>query len=199
MSQLLDICLLIFSYFLGTIPSGRLSAAYHGIDIRKHGSGNVGATNVTRVLGEKLGALVWFIDLIKGYLAILLVEYLNNSIVSYAAVAVVYGHILPVWTNFKGGRGVATFLGVLFALKWYLGFSYFLIWLTTFMIKRISGLASCTATLCIALYFFLFENFTTLSWAIYIISIGILVKHRTHILEYATSSLFLKWLRKIYK
>lgn len=107
--------LIIASYFIGAIPTGVvLAAAFSGKDIRQEGSGNIGATNVTRVLGKKLGALTLAGDLLKGFLPVCIGSYLVSSlsVVCLMGLAAFLGHLFPVYLKFKGGKGVATALGV---------------------------------------------------------------------------------------
>ena len=107
--------LIIASYFIGAIPTGVvLAKAFSGTDIRREGSGNIGATNVTRVLGKKLGALTLAGDLLKGFLPVCLGSYLVSSlnVVCLMGLAAFLGHLFPVYLRFKGGKGVATALGV---------------------------------------------------------------------------------------
>ena len=107
--------LIIASYFIGAIPSGVvLAKAFSSKDIRQEGSGNIGATNVTRVLGKKLGALTLAGDLLKGFLPVFVGSYLVSSlsVVCLMGLAAFLGHLFPVYLRFKGGKGVATALGV---------------------------------------------------------------------------------------
>ena len=107
--------LIIASYFIGAIPSGVvLAKAFSSKDIRQEGSGNIGATNVTRVLGKKLGALTLAGDLLKGFLPVCLGSYLVSSLsmVCLMGLAAFLGHLFPVYLRFKGGKGVAAALGV---------------------------------------------------------------------------------------
>ena len=112
---ILYLLLIITSYFFGAIPSGVvLAMAFSGKDIRQEGSGNIGATNVTRVLGKKLGALTLAGDLLKGFLPVCIGSYLVSSlnVVCLMGLAAFLGHLFPVYLRFKGGKGVATALGV---------------------------------------------------------------------------------------
>jgi len=112
---LLYLLLIIASYFIGAIPTGVvLARAFSGKDIRQEGSGNIGATNVTRVLGKKLGALTLVGDLLKGFLPVWVGSYLVSSlnVVCLMGCAAFLGHLFPVYLKFKGGKGVATALGV---------------------------------------------------------------------------------------
>jgi glycerol-3-phosphate acyltransferase PlsY len=117
---ILYLLLIIASYFIGAIPSGVvLAMAFSGKDIRQEGSGNIGATNVTRVLGKKLGALTLVGDLLKGFLPVWVGSYLVSSlnVVCLMGCAAFLGHLFPVYLKFKGGKGVATALGVFLYLS----------------------------------------------------------------------------------
>ena len=117
---LLYLLLIIASYFIGAIPTGVvLARAFSGKDIRQEGSGNIGATNVTRVLGKKLGALTLAGDLLKGFLPVCVGSYLVSSlnVVCLMGCAAFLGHLFPVYLKFKGGKGVATALGVFLYLS----------------------------------------------------------------------------------
>jgi acyl phosphate:glycerol-3-phosphate acyltransferase len=112
---ILYLLLIIASYFIGAIPSGVvLAMAFSGKDIRQEGSGNIGATNVTRVLGKKLGALTLAGDLLKGFLPVCIGSYLVSSlnVVCLMGLTAFLGHLFPVYLRFKGGKGVATALGI---------------------------------------------------------------------------------------
>src|SRR5260370_40155579 len=113
----------LFSYLIGTIPSGYLVAKSQGIDIRQHGSKNIGATNVLRVMGKKWGYLVFFCDVLKGFVAVKVGFFLAESFGAtvtlaglVAALCCILGHNYPIWLGFKGGKGIATSAGVVIAL-----------------------------------------------------------------------------------
>lgn len=127
------ILLLIFAYFLGSIPTGYLVSRAKGINIKKVGSGNIGGTNVSRVLGLKWGLFVGICDLLKGLIPTLLAVNFLNSQWQIAAVALfaVLGHIFPVWLSFEGGKGVATTFGVLAVL---FGWKIFLVWILVWVL-----------------------------------------------------------------
>lgn len=144
-------CLL--GYALGSIPFGYLLAKKAGYgDIRRLGSGNIGATNLLRVGGKKLGGLTLLLDGTKGLAAVLLALWLDMN-PNLAGGACVLGHMYPIWLNFKGGKGVATFCGVILGWGWLPGVITIAIWLTTFKITRISSKAGLAATVggCVAL------------------------------------------------
>ena len=118
--MLLKVVVYAFAYLVGSIPTAYWYAKYfHGIDIRQHGSGNVGATNSLRVLGKKAGIIVLIFDLLKGLLPVLLARYLGFSEEQTFAIGIVaiLGHIWSVFANFKGGKGIATSLGVILAVS----------------------------------------------------------------------------------
>ena len=132
------------AYFLGSIPFGLLLTKIAGLgDIRKIGSGNIGATNVMRTGHKSLAILTLMLDGGKGFAAVLLTKYLYSDDLSLlAGLLVVIGHVFPVWLHFKGGKGVATTIGVFFGIHWLLGASVCALWLLTFAFMRISSLAS---------------------------------------------------------
>lgn len=158
-----DFLVLILAYLLGSIPFGLIIAKYSGIgDLRKKGSGNIGATNMTRVAGKKLGAFTLLLDGLKGIIAVLIARYAtvgeNNSeeIISITAGLAVLGHIFSIWLKFKGGKGVATTLAVYLAVYWPLGLATIIIWLLVFLKTKLSSLSAIFSMLTaptIALYF----------------------------------------------
>jgi len=147
--------LLIGSYLLGSIPFGYLAGRLKGTDIRQAGSGNVGATNVVRVLGKGYGYPVFALDVLKGFGAVkisMLIapgqppEWNSPEIFGiFAALSSVLGHLYPPWLKFKGGKGVATSAGALFALTPVATLIGVAIWLTVFWLTRYVSLASITA------------------------------------------------------
>lgn len=139
----LQISVIILSYLLGSIPFGLLLTRLAGYgDIRKIGSGNIGATNVLRTGNKKLAALTLLLDGGKGAAAVLLVNALYPDMAPMAGLAVLTGHILPVWLDFKGGKGVATAIGVLTALAWPVGLAVMGTWLLIAFASRYSSLAA---------------------------------------------------------
>lgn len=137
------------AYLIGSIPFGLLLTKAAGLgDVRAQGSGNIGATNVLRAGGKKLGAATLLLDLLKGLAAVLIARFAFGEVaVPYAAVAAVLGHCFPLWLGFRGGKGVATNAGVAFGLAWPLGLVYALVWLSMLAITRISSLAGMTAVI----------------------------------------------------
>src|ERR1700722_6371317 len=143
----------VLSYFIGSIPSGYLVARSQGVDIRQHGSQNIGATNVLRVMGKKWGYLVFLCDSSKGFLAVKLgMLFAAHSLLSpvvggvIAAIACILGHNYTVWLDFKGGKGIATSGGVVLALFPFVVICCLaLIWVVVFYISKYVSLASITA------------------------------------------------------
>jgi acyl phosphate:glycerol-3-phosphate acyltransferase len=145
--------IVVLSYLIGSIPWGYLFARSKGIDIRQHGSGNIGAANVLRVMGKKWGYLVFLCDFFKGFLsvklgsliaALFLVNLVLGSVI--AAIACVLGHDYPIWLGFKGGKGIATLAGAVLVLFPPLVFvSFGVIWIAVFLIGRYTSLASISA------------------------------------------------------
>ena len=151
----------LLAYFLGSLPAGYLAGRMAGVDIRKVGSGNVGATNVTRVLGKKFGYPVFAIDFFKGVAAITAAALIGNAnrlspmsvdlCTASAALFAVIGHSYPVWLRFEGGKGFATTLGCLFGLDWIVAIVVCAVWYFVFQTTRYVSLASIVAALALPL------------------------------------------------
>ncbi|MCA6466930.1 MAG: glycerol-3-phosphate 1-O-acyltransferase PlsY [Chitinophagaceae bacterium] len=155
MNELLLICL---SYCIGSIPTAVwISRAVHGIDIRDYGSGNAGATNTFRVLGPRLGTVVMLVDVLKGFIAtslyILLPIYLvdelqrTNFMIALGLAAVI-GHIFPIWAGFRGGKGVATLLGMAIAIQPLVAACCLSVFLLVLFLTRFVSLSSILAGIC---------------------------------------------------
>ena len=140
---------LLLGYALGSIPFGLLLTRFSGGgDIRSIGSGNIGATNVLRTGRKGLAALTLLLDLLKGLFAVLLAaKYLPGGEILAAAGAFL-GHLFPVWLQFKGGKGVATYAGILFGLFWQGGLVYAAAWIGVLLISRLSSLSGLVAAVC---------------------------------------------------
>ena len=136
------------AFLLGSIPTGYLVARAKGVDIRQHGSGNIGATNVFRTLGKPLGILVFFIDALKGFGAVWLANHFGEACPwtgIVAAVSAIAGHNYTPWLGFKGGKGIATSAGVLLALMPWAVLAIAIVWIVTFKVSRYVSLASICA------------------------------------------------------
>lgn len=138
---------LAVGYLLGSLPFGLILTHAAGLgDVRKIGSGNIGATNVLRTGNKGLAALTLLLDALKGTTAVLLTGYLwGADAAPVAGVGAFLGHVFPVWLGFHGGKGVATYIGVLFGLAWPIGLAFCAIWLAMALLSRYSSLAALTA------------------------------------------------------
>lgn len=143
---MLTVSIIIFAYLIGSIPFGLIFASWFSkVDLRKYGSGNIGATNALRVGGRKVGILTIVFDTLKGVLAVLLAkEWMPGDlwIIAFAAIMAVLGHIFPVWLRFKGGKGVATTIAVVFTLEYTLGIIGAIAWIVTYLVSKISSLSA---------------------------------------------------------
>ena len=138
----------LVGYLIGSIPFGVLLTRLFGLgDLRQIGSGNIGATNVLRTGNKMAAALTLLLDGAKGALALLLARWIGGAedITQIAALAAMLGHCFPVWLGFRGGKGVATFLGIMLALSWPIGLSCCAVWLVTAVLSRISSLSALIA------------------------------------------------------
>ena len=141
-----SILALLLGYALGSVPFGLLlTRLTGGADLRAVGSGNIGATNVLRTGRKDLAAATLLLDLGKGLAAVLIAWRLFPDAAAFAAVGAVIGHCFPVWLRFKGGKGVATLMGVALGLAWPIGLAYAVVWLGSLAVTRISSLAGMAA------------------------------------------------------
>ena len=148
----LTISIVASAYLLGSFPSGYLAGRLSGVDVRQHGSGNIGATNVLRVLGKGWGSAVFLIDALKGFIAVrLMLMFVSRAPTAgdyaeffaiLAAAACVAGHSFPIWLRFKGGKGVATSAGAILGVMPIAAIAIFLVWLVVFLTTRYVSLAS---------------------------------------------------------
>jgi glycerol-3-phosphate acyltransferase PlsY len=147
-----------FSYILGSIPSGIIFAKFFNLkDLRTIGSGNTGTTNVLRTGNYTAAALTLVLDFGKACLAIYLSQIVNEKLILISSLAILIGHIFPLWLKFKGGKGFACYLGIIFMINFYLFIFISLIWLITFFAKRVSSLSallSCLSGVFISIIYF---------------------------------------------
>ena len=145
----MDIPLIVlFSYLCGSIPFGLiLTKFFSGKDVRKIGSGNIGATNVLRTGNKYLAAITLLFDVAKGYIPVALTQHFFYEHYQLSALIVFLGHIFPIWLKFKGGKGVATYLGALFALSLSLSFLFIFTWIVVALIFKFSSVASIFSSL----------------------------------------------------
>ena len=145
----MDILIVIlFSYLSGSIPFGLiLTKIFGGQDIRNIGSGNIGATNVLRTGNKFLAALTLLLDILKGYLPVIIARQYFPELIQLSCLLAFLGHVFPVWLKFKGGKGVATYLGILLALSIQLGLLFMFTWLVVSLIFKYSSVSSMFASL----------------------------------------------------
>lgn len=177
------------SYLLGSIPSAVWLGKYlHGIDVREHGSKNAGATNCFRVLGKRTGTLVLAMDISKGVLSMLMSIYLLKEtgsmlLLMLAAGICVLGHVFPVFAGFRGGKGVATSLGVFLGLNPLTAVTCILVFLVVFLLTRYVSLASITAAFLLPFisYFVLHQEEPERLWFNILLSCIVILAHRKNI------------------
>jgi glycerol-3-phosphate acyltransferase PlsY len=165
----------VVGYLLGSVPSGLIISRAHGIDIRKHGSRNIGATNVLRVLGKKWGYLVFGLDALKGFGAVRIafaiavatgITIAQRELVGIiGGLACILGHAFPAWLRFRGGKGVATSAGVLLGLMPLAVVSVFAIWVILFQFTRYVSVASIGAAATLPVFVFLYLRLHLLTGA----------------------------------
>ena len=149
--------IIIFSYFLGSIPFGYLlTKIFLQKDVREIGSGNIGATNVLRTGNKYIGYSTLLLDILKAIIPIIFVKFYYIDYLYIASLCVFLGHVFPIWLKFKGGKGVATYVGILCCINIYLGISFGIVWLITFVMFKYSSLSSLVSALSIPIINFLF-------------------------------------------
>ena len=177
------IIVLFYSYFLGSIPFGLIiTKIFLNQDIRNVGSGNIGTTNVLRTGKKSLAIATLIFDILKGYVSIVVALKYFNDLIYFSALICFIGHIFPVWLKFKGGKGVATYLGIILALSFKFGIIFGITWLIISFIFKYSSLAAMIGALIIFAYSTILDN-TTLSVFLFISFIIILYTHRENIVR----------------
>ena len=177
------ILVFIYSYILGSIPFGLIiTKLFLKEDIRNIGSGNIGATNVLRTGKKILAASTLLFDILKGYLTIYITSIYFKDLLYFAALICFVGHIFPIWLKFKGGKGIATFLGIILAFSYNLAIIFGLSWLIIFFIFKYSSLSSIIAAFVVLIYSFLIVDFS-LSFYLFSVFIIILFTHRENIMR----------------
>ena len=149
----------ITSYLMGSIPFGFiLTKIFLKKDIRDIGSGNIGATNALRTGNKSLGYGTLLLDVIKAIIPVVYVKFNYPDYIFIASLSAFLGHVFPVWLKFKGGKGVATYVGILFSINLVYGIIFSGIWIFTFLISKYSSLSSLIASLSIPIYLLFFNN-----------------------------------------
>ena len=170
------------AYLIGSIPFGYLFSKYISkIDIREIGSGNIGTTNVLRT-GNKLTAILTLIfDVLKGFTPVWISMQFSSELYIYVAIFTLLGHMYPIWLKFRGGKGVATFLGLIFAISSYSGFLFIFSWIIIALIFKKSSVSSLSATLLSSLYIFFYNS--NLFLLLMLILGLITIKHKENIIR----------------
>jgi len=149
----------ILSYLMGSIPFGFiLTKIFLKKDIRDIGSGNIGATNALRTGNKSLGYGTLFLDVIKAVIPVIYVKLNYPDYIFIASLCAFLGHVFPIWLKFKGGKGVATYVGILFSINLTIGFVFLGVWFFTFLISKYSSLSSLFGSLSVPIYLFFFTS-----------------------------------------
>ncbi len=187
----MDINLIIvaaYSYLLGSIPFGLfLTKIFLKKDIRTVGSGNIGTTNVLRTGNKFLAIATLAFDLIKGYISVYITIIYFESFTSLSALICFIGHIFPIWLKFKGGKGVATYLGVILALSYKFFFIFGIVWVSLSLLFRFASLSSMISSLTVFLYSY-FYGMNNNSLILFIFFVMILFTHKENILRLKNST-----------
>ena len=148
------------SYLIGSIPFGFiLTKIFLKKDIREIGSGNIGATNALRTGNKTIGYTTLFFDITKAIIPVLYVKFYFSEILYIASLCTFLGHVFPVWLKFKGGKGVATYVGILFTINIYFGLIFVVTWSITFIFSKFSSLSSLVASISIPIYLLIIAHF----------------------------------------
>ena len=153
----------IISYLIGSIPFGFiLTKIFLKKDIREVGSGNIGATNTLRAGNKVIGYLTLTLDIIKAIIPVIYTKIYFPDFLYLASLCAFLGHVFPVWLKFKGGKGVATYVGILFSINIYFGIIFTIVWTITFVISKFSSLSSLIASVSIPIYLLILTQFDQL-------------------------------------
>ena len=151
--------IITISYLLGSIPFGLLLTKFFlNKDIRHIGSGNIGATNVLRSGNKLIGYSTLFFDILKAVLPLIYVKFYHIDFIYISSLSVFLGHVFPIWLKFKGGKGVATYVGILFSINLIYGIVFGIVWLLIFILSKYSSLASLISGLSIPIYMLIFNE-----------------------------------------
>ena len=171
----------IISYLMGSIPFGLiLTKLFLNKDIREIGSGNIGATNVLRSGNKIVGYTTLTLDILKAVIPVIFVKIYYTDFLYLASLSAFLGHVFPIWLKFKGGKGVATYVGILFAINIYFGIIFALCWFVIFGITKFSSLSSLIASISIPVYLIITSNFDEIFFFI-IMFVLIFFTHRENI------------------
>ena len=156
--DIIIICLI--SYLMGSIPFGFiLTKIFLKKDIREIGSGNIGATNALRTGNKVLGYSTLILDILKAIIPVLYIKFYFSEFIYISSLCVFLGHVFPIWLKFNGGKGVATYVGILFVIDTYLGLLFTFVWFFIFIISKFSSLSSLIGSISIPIYFLFLSQF----------------------------------------
>jgi|TARA_B100000530_G_scaffold309724_1_gene235698 glycerol-3-phosphate acyltransferase PlsY len=177
----MDLFIIItISYLLGSIPFGLiLTKLFLKKDIRDIGSGNIGATNVMRSGNKLVGFLTLILDIFKAVLPVIYIKFNYPDLIYICSLSVFLGHVFPIWLKFKGGKGVATYVGILFSINIFFGLVFCICWLLIFFLSKYSSLSSLIASFSIPIYLFII-NYEQLIFFV-ILFVLIFYTHRENI------------------
>ena len=176
----------VYSYLLGSIPFGLvLTKIFLKKDIRKIGSGNIGTTNVLRTGKKSLAIATLLLDVLKGYFSIIITFTYFENLISYSALICFIGHIFPIWLKFKGGKGVATYLGVILALSYKFFLLFGISWLILSFLFRYASLSSIISSLIVFVYSYFYDNNFFL--ILFIFFVIIIYTHRENVVRLKNS------------
>ena len=172
-----------FSYISGSIPFGLILGKFFlNKDIRKIGSKNIGATNVLRTGNKFVAAITLLLDIFKGIVPVVITNYYFPNLIYLSGLTAFLGHIFPVWLKFKGGKGIATYLGIVFALSFKLGLLFCIFWIFIAFISNYSSLSSIVSSLIIFLVSLLEKNLE-LNFFLFVVFLMILFTHKQNIVR----------------
>ena len=175
------ILIILISYLMGSIPFGLvLVKIFLKKDIREVGSGNIGATNVLRTGNKLIGYLTLILDVLKAMIPVLYIKFNFPELVYISSLSAFIGHVFPVWLSFKGGKGVATYVGILFSINYFLGIIFIISWLIIFFISKYSSLGSILSSLIIPIFIFFNSNYEN-EYFFMIMFVLILYTHRENV------------------
>ena len=178
---------IVYSYFLGSIPFGLIiTKIFLDKDIRDIGSGNIGTTNVLRTGKKSLAATTLLFDILKGYISIAIASKYFNELVYLSALICFIGHIFPVWLKFKGGKGVATYLGIILGVSFELSIIFCVVWLLIAIIFRYSSLSSMLGAMIVCVYSSYTSNLMQ-SYFLFIMCVVIIFTHKENIVRLKNS------------
>ena len=175
------ILVISISYLMGSIPFGLiLTKVFLKKDIRNVGSGNIGATNVLRTGNKLIGYFTLILDVLKAVIPVLYVKFNFPELVYISSLSAFIGHVFPIWLKFKGGKGVATYVGILFSINYFFGIIFIVSWLIIFFISKYSSLGSILSSLLIPIFIFLNSSYENQYFFI-IMFVLILYTHRENV------------------